>query len=73
REKMFQWYDMVLLDVLLQKKVEGEFLFSSLFKANDPELILAFLANESGFWEEFKIRDSVPFWPFFTSGMKQLF
>lgn len=73
REKMFQWYDMVLLDVLLQKKVEGEFLFSSLFKANDPERILAFLANESGFWEEFKIRDSVPFWPFFTSGMKQLF
>ncbi|WP_089240858.1 lycopene cyclase family protein [Belliella buryatensis] len=73
REKMFQWYDMVLLDVLLQKKVEGEFLFSSLFKANDPERILAFLANESGFWEEFKIRDSVPFWPFFTSGMRQLF
>jgi lycopene beta-cyclase len=72
REKMFQWYDMVLLDVLLQKKVEGEFLFSSLFKANDPERILAFLANESGFWEEFKIRDSVPFWPFFTSGMTQL-
>ncbi|MCH7414592.1 lycopene cyclase family protein [Belliella sp. R4-6] len=72
REKMFQWYDMVLLDVLLQKKVEGEDLFSSLFEANDPELVLAFLANESGFWEEFKIRDSVPFWPFFSSGIKQL-
>ncbi|MCH7407862.1 lycopene cyclase family protein [Belliella sp. DSM 111904] len=72
REKMFEWYDRVLVDVLLQDKVNGEFLFSSLFKKNDPERILAFLANESGFWEEFKIRNSVPFWPFFTSGIKHL-
>ncbi|MCH7403303.1 lycopene cyclase family protein [Belliella kenyensis] len=72
REKMFEWYDRVLVDVLLQEKVSGEFLFSSLFQKNDPERILAFLANQSGFWEEFKIRDSVPFWPFFTSGMKHL-
>ncbi|MBW3468248.1 lycopene cyclase family protein [Arthrospiribacter ruber] len=73
RDKMFQWYDMTLLDVLLDKKIEGEELFSLLFKGNDPERILAFLANESGFWEEFKIRNSVPFWPFFTSGMKELY
>jgi lycopene beta-cyclase len=73
RDEMFQWYDMTLLDVLLDKKIEGEKLFSLLFKANDPERILAFLANESGFWEEFKIRNSVPFWPFFTSGMKEIY
>jgi len=72
REQMFQWYDMTLLDVLLGKKIGGEELFSSLFKKNDPERILAFLANESSFWEEFRIRNSVPFWPFFSSGVKQL-
>lgn len=73
RERMFFWYDMTLLDVLLTRKLSGEQIFSSLFKKVSPERILAFLANESGFWEEFKIRNSVPLLPFMTSGMKQLF
>lgn len=72
REKMFEWYDRTLLDVLLTKSLSGEQIFSSLFKRVDPERILAFLANESGFWEEFKIRNSVPQFPFVFSGMKQL-
>lgn len=72
REKMFEWYDRTLLDVLLTKSLSGEQIFSSLFKQMDPERILAFLANESGFWEEFKIRNSVPQFPFVFSGMKQL-
>lgn len=72
REKMFEWYDRTLLDVLLTKSLSGEQIFSSLFKKVDPERILAFLANETGFWEEFKIRNSVPQFPFVFSGMKQL-
>jgi len=72
REKMFEWYDRTLLDVLLTKSLSGEQIFSSLFKRVDPERILAFLANESGFWEEFNIRNSVPQFPFVFSGMKQL-
>ena len=72
REKMFEWYDRTLLDVLLTKSLSGEQIFSSLFKRVDPERILAFLANESDFWEEFKIRNSVPQFPFVFSGMKQL-
>lgn len=72
REKMFEWYDRTLLDVLLSKSMSGEQIFTSLFKRVDPERILAFLANESGFWEEFKIRNSVPQFPFIFSGMKQL-
>jgi lycopene beta-cyclase len=73
RQKMFYWYDMTLLDVLLKKKVEGEKLFSSLFGKNNPERILAFLTDESNHLEEFKIRNSVPQWPFITSGIHQLF
>lgn len=72
RGNMFQWYDRTLLDVLLTKGLSGEQIFSSLFKRVDPERILAFLANESGFWEEFKIRNSVPIIPFMFSGIKQL-
>ncbi|MFD2203881.1 lycopene cyclase family protein [Shivajiella indica] len=72
RERMFEWYDRTLLDVLLTKSMTGEEIFSSLFKRVDPERILAFLANESGFWEEFKIRNSVPLFPFMYSGIKQL-
>jgi lycopene beta-cyclase len=72
REQMFQWYDRTLLDVLLTKSLSGEQIFSSLFKQVEPERILAFLANESGFWEEFKIRNSVPQFPFVFSGIKQL-
>ena len=71
REKMFYWYDMTLLQVLLSEKVSGEKIFSSLFGKVDPEKILAFLANESSFWDEFKIRNSVPILPFMIAGMKQ--
>lgn len=69
---MFLWYDMTLLEVLMSKRLSGEQIFSHLFKKVDPERILAFLANESGFWEEFSIRNAVPQVPFIVSGMKVL-
>ncbi len=72
RERMFEWYDRTLVDVILNKRLTGEQIFSFLFKQVEPERILAFLANESGFWEEFKIRSSVPQFPFVYSGIKQL-
>jgi lycopene beta-cyclase len=63
---------MTLLDVLLKKKYSGEKIFTSLFKKNNPERVLAFLADESTHVDEFKIRNSVPFLPFMTSGLNQL-
>lgn len=72
-DSIYAWYDRTLLDVMLSNKLTGIEIFSSLFKKNNPESILAFLANESNFWDEFKIRNSVPIGPFMTSGMKQLF
>lgn len=73
REKMFRWYDMTLLDVLLKEKISGELIFTKLFKKNNPERVLAFLADESTHVDEFKIRNSVPQMPFVLSGIKQLF
>jgi len=71
-DRKFLWYDLTLLDVLMTGSLTGEKIFSSLFKKVKPESILAFLANESTFWEEFKIRNAVPVLPFVISGMKQV-
>ncbi len=71
-DRKFLWYDLTLLDVLMTGSMTGEKIFSSLFKKVKPESILAFLANESTFWEEFKIRNAVPILPFVISGMKQI-
>jgi lycopene beta-cyclase len=72
REKMFRWYDLTLLDVLIEKKYSGEKIFTDLFKKNNPERVLAFLADESTHLDEFRIRNSVPLAPFISSGLKQL-
>jgi lycopene beta-cyclase len=72
REKMFRWYDLTLLDVLLEKKSSGEKIFTSLFEKNNPERILAFLLDESTHLDEFRIGNSVPLIPFLSSGIKQL-
>jgi lycopene beta-cyclase len=72
KNKKYAWYDRTLLDVLLSKKVTGRAIFESLFRKNSPEKILSFLDNDSNFWEEFKIRNSVPLFPFMFSGIRQL-
>jgi lycopene beta-cyclase len=72
RERMFRWYDLTLLDVLIKKRCSGEKIFTSLFKKNDPERVLSFLADESTHLDEFRIRNSVPLIPFISSGIKQL-
>lgn len=72
REKMFQWYDRTLLEVLISKKLTGKEVFSHLFGKRSPETILKFLANESSLKEDIQIMSSLPILPFLTSGIKQL-
>jgi lycopene beta-cyclase len=73
QDRKFDWYDRTLLDVLLNQKIEGREIFEQLFKNMSPESVLAFLANESTAWEEFRIRLSVPLKAFIGSGIRQLF
>jgi lycopene beta-cyclase len=73
QDRKYDWYDRTLLDVLLNKKVGGREIFAQLFKNIPPESVLAFLANESTAWEEFRIRHGVPLTAFIGSGMRQLF
>ncbi len=72
RDKMFQWYDYTLLDVLLSNKMTGKAVFSTMFKKLSAEKILLFLNNESSIFDELKIVSSLPIIPFLTSGIKQL-
>lgn len=71
REKMFQWYDRTLLEVLISEKMEGKEVFSLLFGKRSPEMILKFLANESSLTDDFKIMSSLPIAPFLIAGVKQ--
>ena len=71
RDKMFQWYDRTLLDVLLSKKMTAKSIFAILFKKIPPEKILAFLGNESNVIDDIKIMNSVPLRPFLIGALKQ--
>lgn len=72
-DKLYNWYDRTLIDVLLSKKLTGKEVFTKIFKKNSPEKILAFLGNESTLLEDISIMKSLPLIPFLTSGIKQLF
>lgn len=73
REKMFRWYDRVLLEVLISKKMTAKEIFSMMFKKNSPEKILSFLGNESSFIDDLKIMNSVPKKKYFIkAGVKRL-
>lgn len=72
REKMFQWYDRTLLEVILSNKLKGKEIFATMFKKLSPDLILKFLGNESTVSEDVKIMSSLPLKPFLIGGLKQL-
>ena len=70
--KLYNWYDRTLIDVLLSEKMTGSEIFTEMFQKNSPEKILAFLGNESTLLEDITIMTSLPTKPFLTSGIKQL-
>ena len=72
RDKMFDWYDRTLLEVLLSKKLTGKEIFAVMFKKISPEKILKFLGNESTISEDIKIMSVLPIKDFLVAGLKQL-
>lgn len=72
RDKMYQWYDRTLLEVIISGKMNGKDIFSMLFKKVCPERILVFLGNESSIWDDLIIMKSLPLMPFLKAGIKQL-
>lgn len=72
KDKVYQWYDRTLLDVLLTKKLTGKEVFEKIFQKIPAKKILAFLGNESTLAEDISIMKSLPLKPFLGSGIKQL-
>jgi lycopene beta-cyclase len=70
--KLYNWYDRTLIDVLLSEKLTGREIFTEIFQKNSPEKILAFLGNESTLLQDITIMTSLPIKPFLSSGIKQL-
>ena len=56
----FQFYDSVLLRVLLEGKVEGRKIFTTLFRENDISDIFRFLDNSTRLQDELRILSSLP-------------
>lgn len=72
RDKMFEWYDRTVLEVMISKKMSGKSIFSIMFKNLSPDKILAFLGNESKFADEIRIMNIFPKIPFIIAGIKRL-
>ena len=73
KDKLYNWYDATLLDVLLSDKLTGKQVFDMMFEKIPPHKILAFLGNESTLLEDVSIMRRLPIFSFLTSGVKQLF
>lgn len=72
-EQRFHLYDNILLNVLCNKKMNGDKLFSQLFKKNSVESILKFLDNETSLKEELKIMNSVSLSVFLPAALQEIF
>ncbi|WP_434036396.1 lycopene cyclase family protein [Formosa sp. 4Alg 33] len=72
REKMFQWYDRTVLEVMISKRMTGKEIFSIMFKNIPAENLLKFLGNESRLVDDIKIMNKLPKTPFLIAGMKRL-
>jgi lycopene beta-cyclase len=72
REKVYEWYDRTLIEVIISESMTGKEIFAILFKKLPMDLILKFLGNESTFIDDLKIMKTLPIKHFLKAGMKQI-
>lgn len=72
-ERRFNLYDSILLNILYNKKMNGDEIFTHLFKKNPAQRVLKFLDNETNFIEELKIMNSVPTHIFLPVAIREVF
>lgn len=73
RDKLFAYYDSVLLNILQNKRLDGKTVFSSLFLKCKATHVFQFLDNEGGLLNDLKIIKSVPKSKFLLAGIQELF
>ncbi|MEO7530540.1 MAG: lycopene cyclase family protein [Sediminibacterium sp.] len=72
-DRKFHLYDSVLLNVLHNRKMNGDEIFARIFQKNPVERVLQFLDNESSLMDDLKIMKSVPSSIFLPAAFKELF
>lgn len=72
RIKRFDFYDSVLLQLLISRRLEGRDIFTRLFERNSAASIFRFLDNETSFGEELRIISSLQIRPFLQSALQTL-
>lgn len=60
----FRFYDLLLLDILVNRAEYSEYIFSSLFRSNKMDRILNFLDEKTTLIEEIRLLQTLPFKPF---------
>jgi len=71
-KRKFKYYDSVLLNVLATGKLEGQEIFTQLFRRNAVTDLFCFLDNESHLSQDLRIIGSLPKIPFLRAGLQQL-
>ncbi|TAH12736.1 MAG: lycopene cyclase [Sphingobacteriia bacterium] len=66
-------YDSTLLRVLHERSMNGDEIFAQIFKKIKAADVLAFLDNESSFFTDLRIMNSVPIKVFLPAALKELF
>ena len=68
-----QFYDAVLLYILINKKMSGDEIFARIFKKNKAATIFKFLSNTSNLLEDIQIMRTLPTLIFLPAAIKVLF
>ena len=58
--KKFNFYDTVLLKILIERKLPGAYVFTELFENNEMKEVFKFLDNETSLSEDIKLISSLP-------------
>jgi lycopene beta-cyclase len=71
-DQRYNWFDKVLLNVLIKKRVPGDLVFKKMFQKNPIERIFRFLDNESKLGEEIRLISTLPTLPFLKAGLEEI-
>lgn len=68
----YSWFDKVLLNVLIKRRVPGDEVFKKMFQKNPIQRIFRFLDNETNVSEEIRLVSSLPTIPFLRAGIEEI-
>jgi lycopene beta-cyclase len=71
-QQRYNWFDKVLLNVLIKRRVPGDIVFKKMFQKNPIHRIFRFLDNETQLHEELRLIATLPTFPFLQAWMEEI-